>query len=589
MRSSEYPYLADWFVISLRWLTLLGMTAALAIWMAPPLGFLITVLILAVFNVLMTVVAMYNRRLPLHRGINLTADIVCGALIFNFSGALTGPLPWASLLPIFTAAIYFEWLGGLLVGIFFSVVQIAVTFQGFPQANSLVPNLLLALANIGGGALLGLLGKRLVWHFRNHYLEMVNQRKEFERRLQRQVRSRMQVFYQMTEALSSTLNYQVVLDAALDLSASALGETDDQDRLVRAILLFTENDLAIGAYRHLPSRDARMTFAAARGVLHDVIQNGEPKLLRDPFTDPELRQLVAIESCRSALVLPLRRGLNAFGAMLFAHASPDFFTPAQTEMLEMISHQAVIAIQNARLFQDLENEKERILETQEEARKKLARDLHDGPTQSVAAIAMQLNIARTLIKTDPKQALEELAQIEDLARRTTKEIRHMLFTLRPLVLENEGLVAALNAMAAKMREVFQQNVTVQADEKLVEDLELGRQTVIFYIIEEALNNARKHAKAKEIIVRLYHHPKASNIGVVEVADNGVGFDVNAVMAEYEKRGSLGMVNLQERSELIEGLLQVESVVGKGTRVRVLIPLDDAAKDRLQRGDISKLK
>lgn len=589
MRSSEYPYLADWFVISLRWLTLLGMTAALAIWMAPPLGFLITVLILAVFNVLMTVVAMYNRRLPLHRGINLTADIVCGALIFNFSGALTGPLPWASLLPIFTAAIYFEWLGGLLVGIFFSVVQIAVTFQGFPQANSLVPNLLLALANIGGGALLGLLGKRLVWHFRNHYLEMVNQRKEFERRLQRQVRSRMQVFYQMTEALSSTLNYQVVLDAALDLSASALGETDDQDRLVRAILLFTENDLAIGAYRHLPSRDARVTFAAARGVLHDVIQNGEPKLLRDPFADPELRQLVAIESCRSALVLPLRRGLNAFGAMLFAHASPDFFTPAQTEMLEMISHQAVIAIQNARLFQDLENEKERILETQEEARKKLARDLHDGPTQSVAAIAMQLNIARTLIKTDPKQALEELAQIEDLARRTTKEIRHMLFTLRPLVLENEGLVAALNAMAAKMREVFQQNVTVQADEKLVEDLELGRQTVIFYIIEEALNNARKHAKAKEIIVRLYHHPKAPNIGVVEVADNGVGFDVNAVMAEYEKRGSLGMVNLQERSELIEGLLQVESVVGKGTRVRVLIPLDDAAKDRLQRGDISKLK
>jgi signal transduction histidine kinase len=82
-----------------------------------------------------------------------------------------------------------------------------------------------------------------------------------------------------------------------------------------------------------------------------------------------------------------------------------------------------------------------MMDIQEEARKKIARDLHDGPTQSIAAIAMRVNFARRLMERDFKAASEELYKIEELARRTTKEIRHMLFTLRPLVLESQGLVA----------------------------------------------------------------------------------------------------------------------------------------------------
>src|SRR5512140_3158149 len=117
-------------------------------------------------------------------------------------------------------------------------------------------------------------------------------------------------------------------------------------------------------------------------------------------------------------------------------------------------------MQNARLYSDLEQEKERMLEIQEDARKKLARDLHDGPTQSVAAIAMRVNFARRLMERDAKAAAEELFKIEDLARHTTKEIRHMLFTLRPLILESSGLTAALEAMAEKMHETYSQNVLI---------------------------------------------------------------------------------------------------------------------------------
>lgn len=138
----------------------------------------------------------------------------------------------------------------------------------------------------------------------------------------------------------------------------------------------------------------------------------------------------------------------------------------------------MIAIQNARLYQDLANERDRIIEVQEEARKKLARDLHDGPTQSVAAIAMRVNMAQRTMVKDPKAAYEELSCIEELARRTTKEIRHMLFTLRPLVLESQGLVSALQAMADKMKETYSQNVFVNVDEGLLGQLEMGRQGVI---------------------------------------------------------------------------------------------------------------
>ena len=98
------------------------------------------------------------------------------------------------------------------------------------------------------------------------------------------------------------------------------------------------------------------------------------------------------------------------------------FRLSSLKLLDIIGRQAVIAIQNARLYQDLVDEKERMVEVHEEARKKLARDLHDGPTQSVAAIAMRLNITRRMLAKDVKSATEEIVKLEELAHRTTKEI-----------------------------------------------------------------------------------------------------------------------------------------------------------------------
>lgn len=192
---------------------------------------------------------------------------------------------------------------------------------------------------------------------------------------------------------------------------------------------------------------------------------------------------------------------------------------------------------------------------------------------------MRVNFARRLMERRPKEAADELFQIEELARRTTKEVRQMLFTLRPLALEAGGLNAALEELASKTRENMGQNVEVDAEPGAADELDLGKQGVLFFIAEEAVNNARKHAEATVIAIRLRGDGEFLSM---EIEDNGSGFDVPAVNASYHERGSLGMINLRERAELVSGLLRIESAPGKGTRISVIVPLSPTAGERLHR-------
>jgi signal transduction histidine kinase len=396
---------------------------------------------------------------------------------------------------------------------------------------------------------------------------------------------RLRAIYELISTLTATLSYKRVLDSALDMGYSALNpdslnlDESANDPLVSAVLLFRGGQLRVGSARRFTSADSRVTFEGSEGILKKVFDEGEPIFSKDIGYDPELGRVIAFRNCTSAYCFPLRSGFNVYGAMLYAHPDPNYFNPDRRDLLDIIGRHAVIAIQNARLYQDLVEEKERMIEVHEEARKKLARDLHDGPTQSVAAMAMRINIARRMLEKNTKGVPEELIKIEELAYRTTKEIRHMLFTLRPLILESQGLGAALKSMADKMRETFNQNVVVNIDEQIAGQMEMGKQGVIFYIVEEAINNARKHANAANIWVRL--HPFQQGVAVLEIEDDGIGFDVEAMNRGYEKRSSLGMVNLRERAELVNGLLNIQSAKGKGTKVLVYLPLSEEASDRLQ--------
>ncbi|MEA3350343.1 MAG: histidine kinase [Chloroflexota bacterium] len=433
----------------------------------------------------------------------------------------------------------------------------------------------------------GALPKRLSKQDRKQRIELKKKRRrEFAKEITQQLSDRhLRELYNILAELTATIKYQRVLDKALDLSMQALTSFDDPtDRMVGIVLLFSKSetdnpDLYIGASRRLTPADLPQTFPGAKGVLQEVIDGGSPVMTQEIAHDPELGRMIAIQNCASAYCIPLRQGIDTYGVILFGHPKRDFFNSSRREILNIITKQAVISIQNAQLYQDLEQEKERMMEIQEETRKKLARDLHDGPTQSIAAIAMRVNFARRLMERDQDAAADELYKIEDFARRTTKEIRQMLFTLRPLVLESKGLEAALQSMSDKMKETYNQKIVIEIDEEIASDLDMDKQGVIFYLVDEAVNNARKHAKADHVWVRL--RAIQEDLAMLEIKDDGVGFDVDSVTASYEHSGSLGMINLRERADLVSGILRIDSTVGKGTSINVAIPLTEDAIDRIR--------
>jgi len=585
MFSRSTPYVIKERLVSmLRWLALLALTVSLGLYSGISSAILIFVLAAAIWNIFLTGFLVSDRFLRIHRILSVVGDLVVAHTLFYLSGGIFGGIAWVGLLPLISSALLmgYQWalvIAGVnllsqgLLSIAFSEVWISLLFTG-----------LLAPLYLGFGLVFGLIAQRFSTLLDRRQRMVQKSRREAER----ERKQRRSAFYQMIAALSATLNYQKVLESALDLSADAVSDTDEaDDRMVSCVLLYTNDQpgrtlLRVGSARKFTPSDINVSIPGTAGLIGRAIDEGLPCLLLNLEEDPELVRFVALQACQAAYCVPLRTGLETYGVLLFAHPQADFFNAERREILTVVGNQAKAAIQNARLYRDLKLEKERMMEIQEEARKKLARDLHDGPTQVISAIAMRVNIARRLLARDLEQAAKELYKIEDQARQTVKEIRHMLFTLRPLVLESEGLIAALEAMAEKMRENYHQNVLVSADPAIVERLEISKQSVIFYIVEEAVNNARKHARARHIWVRLKSAEK--DVVLLEIEDDGIGFDASAVEAQYERRSSLGLVNMRERAELVGGYFQIDTQAGRGTLITLLVPLTEDAAARIQYGN-----
>jgi signal transduction histidine kinase len=576
-RPHRSRFQVDWLLSNIRWLLLLAV--AIVAFVDPVregesfpllLGLL---LVGAAYNlILLLLLAFGFFPLPLP-AISLLIDSLLAVAFLASTGGADSPLLFFGLFPIITAALRFGWTvsmatAGAIVAanIFVSIRQASVDALSdlFPMIiNSVVLLLAALISGLIGSRVIGLADKEL------------REEEENELRRLRAIRERARAIYEMASTLSATLNYERVLEAMLDVSVLGLDELGSlADQMVSMILLFGESNLFVTASQGLNRMDRAKRIPGREGIIGEALNTAEPCITTNPGQDLEIGQFVAFQYLRSAIAVPLRAGFESFGAVVYGSPVADTFTPDRTELLVAICNQAIIALQNAQLYQDLLAEKERIVEIEEDERKKLARNLHDGPTQSIAAIAMRLNYVRVLLNRDPQRVREELANIEDLARRTTKEIRQMLFTLRPIILETQGLTAALEQYIQKLEETDSTNFHLQAQP--VEDyLDIDAQGGIFYIIDEAITNARKHAQPNNVWVRMGIRDHAF---VAQIEDDGSGFDVADIQARYDERGSLGMINLHERTELLGGKLRIESAPGKGTRITVIVPLGDVATD-----------
>lgn len=376
----------------------------------------------------------------------------------------------------------------------------------------------------------------------------------------------------LTYTLSAHLNYRKVLEAALGAGRLGLRVPEREGTgLISAVFLFhaLDNKLHMASSRRFPRADEDTTLAGKEGIVGRALTEAVPVFGTEVRKDPELGFFLGLQYCKSLLCIPLRAGFDNFGVLLYGSERANAFTQDHIEVLTMIGIQTTLALQNSLLYHNLLEEKDRIIDAEEEARKKLARDLHDGPIQGVAAIAMRAGYITKLINKQPAQVPDELKKLEDLARQTTQEMRHMLFILRPLVLETQGLHAALTQLADKMMEMHKQAVAIRMERDLDNSLDRQQQDVIFYIAEEAVNNARKHAEASLISITL---SREGTMALLEVADNGKGFNVDSISGDYESRGSLGMINMQERAAMLDGTLSITSTPGKGTHITIVFPV-----------------
>jgi len=577
MRSYDSPYVVDWFVVSLRWFAILGLATSLARagQLVEPVSLFL--LGLAAWNIFLAFVAASNHRLQFHRQISVGVDLVLAGIVFWLKGGLAGPTFWAGLIPILTSSLHFELIGSLSVSLVLAFLMLVGSVEMGFSSTGLWYSVLASGLTLMFGLAFGFLGKGAMTslkHIRQKNQDAIQRQLQFEN-------DRLKALYDLTSRLTVSLNYQGVLDAVLDLSQGLMEpetETSQGRNLISVVFLFKENSLSVASARGLTAAELKQSLPAHQGAMVKAVESGDPLLVEDVPADPEISTFLTLVKCKQVYIFPLRSGLNVYGLLLFGHPTSGYFTRERLDTLVILSRQAVIAIQNARLYQSLADERDRIGEVHEESRRKLARDLHDGPTQSISAIAMRINLARLLLDKDMERVKEELIKAEDLARNTVKEIRHMLFALRPLVLESQGLQAALKANAEKLKEAFGQDVILELDETLLADIDENKQNVIFSIVEEALNNSRKHAQATHNWVKL--NSVENEIALLEVQDDGIGFNVEEVNNSYDERGSLGMVNLHDRTNLINGYLNIVSNPGKGTRIQVYFPLTDQAASRM---------
>jgi signal transduction histidine kinase len=564
------PTRADWILLAVRVLLAVGLL--LQSWLAPidnaaPPDLTQYVLFAYIGLILIGALFLWRKwALGVWPQITLVVDILVILVVLYLNGGVTSPLLPVLLLPVVATSMRLGFSGGLGFNLAALAGYILLVMQGVFAQN---PDLHIAQAVAFGAVILsvGTLGGLLAEQIALPAHEDIHRYEERIEELREQhdaASTRAQVFYEMSRTLSVTLSYQRVLEGVLQGCRRVL------DFSVGVVLLSAgPESLSCAAAIGLRPNESLREVQLAGGVLSTCLATADPMILESLGKDIELNQVVALQKCRSGLCVPLRVGLRNYGVIVLGSLNEKAYKETDLSQLVALAHFATIAIQNAQLYQDLREERDKIISATENVRKELSRDLHDGPAQSLAAIAMNVEFIKRLLRHQPDQAISELDNLEQLARKTSWDVRTMLFELRPIILETKGLVPTLEQYVQRFPETEEPRVQLDTG-GFNQRLDPKTETTVFTIMQEAVNNARKHAKAKHIWLRLQQ--KGSDL-VAAVQDDGVGFDLEAVKASYEKRGSFGLLNMHERAELVGGRTEIRSEPGKGTAVIITVPLE----------------
>ncbi len=205
----------------------------------------------------------------------------------------------------------------------------------------------------------------------------------------------------------------------------------------------------------------------------------------------------------------------------------------------------------------------KIIEAQEEERKKISREIHDGPAQMLANILLRSELVdRTFREGSTDDALKEIKSVRKMIRSSLYEVRRIIYDLRPMALDDLGLLPTIKRYLATTEEYNQIRIdftSIGEDKRLSQPYEIA----FFRLVQEAVQNAVKHAEASHIRVKLEIYK--DRITMI-IQDNGKGFD-----PKQKRDKSFGLIGMRERVEMFEGKLTIDSAIGKGTRITIKVP------------------
>jgi signal transduction histidine kinase len=368
----------------------------------------------------------------------------------------------------------------------------------------------------------------------------------------------------VTAHLSVREVLQTILTSArrlLDARYAALGVPDDAGSFAEFLAdgISDEQWRAIGP---LPRQ---------HGLLGTMLRDPNPVRLADirqhpdfgwwPSAHPELTDFLG---------MPIVDGDRILGELFLANKlSPGGFTAEDEELLRLLAAHAAIALVNARLY-----ERSRELSIVEE-RQRIARELHDAVTQKLFSLRLTADAAATLAGRDPGRTAQELGTVRRLAAEVADELRAIVVGLRPVDLAGDGLDVALRKQAELLDRVH--GAVVRFTGEVIPRLGGAAEEAAYRIAQEALHNALRHGTPSTVEIRL---DASGGVVRLEIADDGKGFDPT-VSAGAGAR--LGLASMRDRARTAGGRLEVRSAPGRGTTVRVLLPVTPVATEPVGAG------
>lgn len=210
----------------------------------------------------------------------------------------------------------------------------------------------------------------------------------------------------------------------------------------------------------------------------------------------------------------------------------------------------------------------KIIKAQEDERQRVARDIHDGPAQLMSNVVMKAEICERLLDSDINKAKEELRNLKKTVRESLQDVRKIIYNLRPMSLDDLGLVPTLQRYIMNYQE--ESGVVVSFRNKgAFDEIKPLISLTVFRIVQEAVNNINKHSFAHNVVINLECLDKQLKLNIY---DDGKGFDVKKLKVRNDDiSGGFGLLSMQERVELLNGEFQISSEPGKGTRLNITIP------------------